>query len=83
MGVFKILMPIIIVLPGVIGYYYFKETLYPQPGYYLPCIGKKSVAGKPCWFFCSGCFGYGVQYFECGIEQRGYLIQFGCLQTTN
>jgi SSS family solute:Na+ symporter len=28
MGVFKILMPIIIVLPGVIGYFYFKDTLY-------------------------------------------------------
>jgi SSS family solute:Na+ symporter len=41
MGVFKILMPIIIVLPGVIGFYYFKDSLYNQQDTIYPNLVKR------------------------------------------
>lgn len=41
MGVFKLLMPLIIVLPGVIGYYYFSDSLYAEQDTIYPTLVKK------------------------------------------
>lgn len=41
MGLFKILMPLIIVLPGVIGFYYFGDSLYDQQDTIYPELVKK------------------------------------------
>ena len=41
-GVLKILVPIIIILPGVIGYYYFGDSLYNN-GYDLPRTHQKDL----------------------------------------
>lgn len=41
MGLFKILMPLIIVLPGVIGFYYFKDSLYGNQDTVYPELVKK------------------------------------------
>ncbi len=41
MGLFKILMPLIIVLPGVIGFYYFKDSLYGAQDTVYPELVKK------------------------------------------
>ena len=40
-GVFKLLMPLIIVLPGLIGYYYFQEQHYDKPDLIYPLLVKK------------------------------------------
>ena len=45
-GLLKILVPLIIVLPGLIGFYYFGESLYDNPDsvypeYFQKCFGKK------------------------------------------
>ncbi len=37
-GVLKILVPIIIVLPGVIGYYYFGDSLYDDQDFIYPAL---------------------------------------------
>lgn len=45
-GLFKILIPIIIVLPGVICYYYFKDTYYEQQDTVYPLLVKEVL---PVW----------------------------------
>lgn len=40
-GVLKILIPIVIVVPGVIGYYYFGDTLYDNQDMIYPELIKK------------------------------------------
>lgn len=45
-GLFKILIPLIIVLPGVICYYYFQETYFDQQDSVYPQLVKKVL---PVW----------------------------------
>jgi SSS family solute:Na+ symporter len=45
-GLFKILIPLIIVLPGVICYYYFQDTFYDQQDTVYPQLVKKVL---PIW----------------------------------
>ena len=40
-GVLKILVPLIIILPGVIGYYYYGNSLYNQQDMIYPELVKK------------------------------------------
>lgn len=50
-GGLKILMPFIIVLPGIIGFYYFGERYYEQPDAVYPALVKEVL---PLWL--SGLF---------------------------
>jgi len=45
-GLLKILVPLIIVLPGLIGFYYFGESLYDNPDNVYPLLVKKVL---PLW----------------------------------
>tara|TARA_R110002050_G_scaffold244404_1_gene381184 strand:- start:241 stop:1839 length:1599 start_codon:yes stop_codon:yes gene_type:complete len=45
-GLFKILIPLVIVLPGVICYYYFQETYFDQQDSVYPQLVKKVL---PIW----------------------------------
>ncbi|MBT3385607.1 MAG: solute:sodium symporter family transporter [Prolixibacteraceae bacterium] len=45
-GVLKILVPIIIVLPGVIGFYYFGDSMYENQDHIYPALIKKVL---PLW----------------------------------
>lgn len=45
-GLLKILVPLIIVLPGLIGFYYFGESLYDTPDSVYPYLVKKVL---PLW----------------------------------
>lgn len=45
-GLFKILIPLVIVLPGVICYYYFQETYFDQQDSVYPQLVKKVL---PVW----------------------------------
>jgi SSS family solute:Na+ symporter len=45
-GVLKLLMPLIIILPGIIGFYYFGESLYDTPDLIYPLLLKKIM---PLW----------------------------------
>lgn len=46
-GVLKIVVPVIIILPGVIGFYYFGEDMYPNQDLVYPELIKKVM---PTWF---------------------------------
>ena len=45
-GVLKILIPLVIILPGIIGYYYFGDSLYDNPDTVYPLLVKKVL---PFW----------------------------------
>ncbi|CAZ94683.1 MULTISPECIES: solute:sodium symporter family transporter [Zobellia] len=45
-GLLKILVPLVIVLPGLIGFYYFGESLYDNPDNVYPLLVKKVL---PLW----------------------------------
>ena len=45
-GVLKILIPIIVLLPGIIGFYYFGDQHYDQPDLIYPLLLKKIL---PAW----------------------------------
>ncbi len=45
-GLLKILVPLIIVLPGLIGFYYFGDSLYNTPDHVYPLLVKKVL---PLW----------------------------------
>jgi SSS family solute:Na+ symporter len=45
-GLLKILVPLIIVLPGLIGFYYFGDSLYDNPDSVYPALVKKVL---PLW----------------------------------
>ncbi len=45
-GVLKILIPLVIILPGIIGYYYFGNSLYNNPDTVYPLLVKKVL---PFW----------------------------------
>ena len=45
-GLLKILVPLVIVLPGLIGFYYFGESLYDTPDNVYPLLVKKVL---PLW----------------------------------
>jgi SSS family solute:Na+ symporter len=45
-GLLKILVPLIIVLPGLIGFYYFGDSLYDTPDNVYPLLVKKVL---PLW----------------------------------
>lgn len=47
-GLLKILIPLIIILPGVIGFYYFGESLYEQQDMVYPELVKKVL---PSWMY--------------------------------
>lgn len=47
-GLLKILVPLIIILPGVIGFYYFGESLYDQQDMVYPELVKKVL---PSWMY--------------------------------
>jgi len=40
-GVLKLLIPFVIILPGIIGYYYFKDSMYSQQDMVYPELVKK------------------------------------------
>lgn len=50
-GIFKILVPFIIVLPGVIGFYYFGDQLYGSQDLVYPALVKKVMPPVLVGFF--------------------------------
>ena len=49
-GVLKLLIPLVIVLPGIIGFYYFGDSLYEDPDTVYPLLLKK-VLPVWSWYF--------------------------------
>jgi solute:Na+ symporter, SSS family len=77
MGVFKILMPIIIVLPGVIGYYYFRETLYDNQDTIYPNLVKRVLPVSLVGFFAAVVMGTVLSTLNAVLNSAATLFSLG------
>ena len=77
MGVFKILMPIIIVLPGVIGYYYFRDSLYNDQDTIYPNLVKKVLPVSLVGFFAAVVMGTVLSTLNAVLNSAATLFSLG------
>ncbi len=77
MGVFKILMPIIIVLPGVIGYYYFSDSLYANQDTIYPNLVKKVLPVSLVGFFAAMVMGTVLSTLNAVLNSAATLFSLG------
>lgn len=63
-GIFKLLMPLIIVLPGLIGFYYFHEEYYTKPDLIYPLLVKKVLPSYLYGFFAAVILGAVLSTFN-------------------
>ncbi|WP_242157816.1 solute:sodium symporter family transporter [Aestuariivivens sediminis] len=76
-GVFKILIPLVIILPGVICYYYFQDTFYNQQDMVYPELVKKVL---PVWligFFAAVIMGAVLSTFNSVLNSAATLFSVG------
>ncbi|MBZ5858038.1 solute:sodium symporter family transporter [Flavihumibacter profundi] len=77
MGLFKILMPIIIVLPGVIGFYYFKDTLFANQDTVYPELVKKVLPISLVGFFAAVVMGTVLSTLNGVLNSAATLFSIG------
>ena len=76
-GVLKLLVPIIIVLPGVIGYYYFGESLYAEQDMIYPELVKKVMPLSFVGFFAAVVMGAVLSTFNSVLNSTATLFSMG------
>jgi solute:Na+ symporter, SSS family len=77
MGVFKLLMPIIIVLPGVIGFFYFRDSLYNQQDTIYPNLVKKVLPVSLVGFFAAVVLGTVLSTLNAVLNSAATLFSLG------
>ena len=76
-GAFKIIIPLVIILPGVICYYYFQETYFDQQDVVYPELVKKVL---PTWligFFAAVIMGAVLSTFNSVLNSAATLFSVG------
>ncbi len=73
-GVLKILVPIIIVLPGVIGFYYFGETMYDNQDHIYPSLIKKVLPLGLAGFFAAVVMGAVLSTFNSVLNSAATIF---------
>lgn len=76
-GVLKILMPLIIILPGIIGFYYFGDSLYEQQDTVYPELVKKVL---PVWLtglFVAIIMGAVLSTFNSALNSAATIFSLG------
>lgn len=76
-GVLKLLIPIVIVLPGLIGFYYFGDSLYDNPDTVYPLLLKKVL---PVWmtgFFVAVVMGAVLSTFNSALNSAATIFSLG------
>jgi len=76
-GVLKIFVPIIIVLPGVIGYYYFGDSLYDNQDMIYPELVKKVMPLSFTGFFAAVVMGAVLSTFNSVLNSTATLFSVG------
>ncbi len=76
-GVLKMLVPIIIVLPGVIGYYYFGDSLYDNQDMIYPELVKKVMPLSFTGFFAAVVMGAVLSTFNSVLNSTATLFSVG------
>ena len=76
-GILKLLIPLVIVLPGIIGYYYFGDSLYHDQDSIYPELVKKVL---PVWltgFFVAVVMGAILSTFNSALNSSATLFSLG------
>jgi solute:Na+ symporter, SSS family len=73
-GVLKILVPIIIILPGVIGYYYFGDSMYDQQDLIYPALVKKVLPIGLSGFFAAVVMGAVLSTFNSVLNSAATIF---------
>ena len=76
-GAFKILVPLIIILPGVIGYYYFQESFYGEQDTVYPELVKKVLPVGLVGFFAAVVMGAVLSTFNSVLNSAATLFSVG------
>ena len=76
-GVLKILVPIIIVLPGVIGFYYFGDSLYQEQDMIYPELIKKVLPLSFVGFFAAVVMGAVLSTFNSVLNSTATIFSEG------
>jgi SSS family solute:Na+ symporter len=73
-GVLKILVPIIIILPGVIGFYYFGDSMYEQQDLIYPALVKKVLPLGLSGFFAAVVMGAVLSTFNSVLNSAATIF---------
>ncbi len=76
-GVLKLLIPIVIILPGIIGFYYFGDSLYEEQDTVYPLLLKKVL---PLWmtgFFVAVVMGAVLSTFNSALNSAATIFSLG------
>lgn len=73
-GVLKILVPLIIVLPGVIGFYYFGDSLYDSQDLVYPALIKKVLPASLVGFFAAVVMGAVLSTFNSVLNSAATIF---------
>lgn len=79
-GVLKILIPLVIVLPGIIAFYYFGDTYYEEQDVVYPLLLKKVL---PLWmtgFFVAVVMGAVLSTFNSALNSAATIFSLGIYQ---
>ena len=76
-GFLKILVPLIIVLPGLIGYYHFGESLYDNPDDVYPLLVKMVLPAWLTGFFVAVMMGAILTTFNSALNSAATVFSLG------
>ena len=76
-GILKILMPLIIVLPGIIGFYYFGDSLYDNQDSVYPELVKKVLPFWMTGFFVAVVMGAVLSTFNSALNSAATIFSLG------
>jgi len=73
-GVLKILVPIIIIVPGVIGFYYFGDSMYDNQDHVYPALVKKVLPLGMAGFFAAVVMGAVLSTFNSVLNSAATIF---------
>lgn len=73
-GVLKILIPLVIVLPGVIGFYYFGDSMYDNQDFIYPALIKKVLPLSFVGFFAAVVMGAVLSTFNSVLNSAATIF---------
>ena len=76
-GVLKILVPLIIMLPGVIGFYYYGDSLYDMQDTIYPVLVKKVLPVSLLGFFAAVIMGAVLSTFNSVLNSAATIFSVG------
>jgi SSS family solute:Na+ symporter len=79
-GVLKILIPLVIVLPGIIGFYYFGNTYYDEPDLIYPMLIKKVLPSWMTGFFVAVVVGAVLSTFNSALNSAATVFSLDIYQ---